>query len=66
MWNTKGTFTIRAKAKDVLNVESDWSTFQVKMPNSLVYEHSTLLAFLEQFFTRHPNAFPALQQLLGL
>jgi len=66
MWNTKGTFTIRAKAKDILNVESDWSTFQVKMPNSLVYEHSTLLAFLEQFFTRHPNAFPVLQQLLGL
>jgi len=65
-WNTKGTFTIRAKAKDVQNVESDWSTFQVKMPNSLVYEHSSLFVFLEQFFAKHPNAFPILQQLLGL
>jgi hypothetical protein len=65
-WSTKGTFTIKAKAKDTLNVESDWSTFQVKMPISLLYEHPSLFAFLEQFFMNHPNAFPLLRYILGL
>jgi hypothetical protein len=64
-WDSKGTFTIRAKAKDIQNAESDWGTFQVKMPYSLSYEHPPLLIFLEQFFAKHPNAFPILRQLLG-
>jgi len=65
-WSTKGTFTVKAKAKDTLDVESDWSTFQVKMPLSLLYGHTSLLVFLEQFFAKHPNAFPILRHLLGV
>ena len=65
-WNSKGTFTIRAKAMDSIGVESDWGTFQVKMPNSLVLDHGRLSIFLEQFIERHPNAFPVLRHLLGL
>jgi hypothetical protein len=45
-WNSKGTFTIRAKAMDSIGVESDWGTFQVKMPNSLVLDHGRLSIFL--------------------
>ena len=65
-WSKKGTFTIRAKAKDTMNVESDWGSFQVKMPNSLAYHQGALLEFLEQFLARHPNAFPILRQILGV
>jgi len=64
-WSSEGTFTIRAKAKDTIGVESEWGTFQVKMPNNLVLEHGRLFLFLERFFARYPHAFPHLQQLLG-
>jgi hypothetical protein len=33
-WDTKGTYTIRAKAKDKHEVESDWGTLTVTMPVS--------------------------------
>ena len=65
-WTEKGTYTIRAKAKDTLGFESDWGTSQVKMPISLAYDHSPLFLFLEQFFASHPNAFPILRHLLGV
>jgi hypothetical protein len=65
-WNTKGTYTIRAKAKDSTDMVSDWGTFQVIMPDSLIFEHGPLSLLLERFFTRHPNAFPILRQLFGL
>ena len=34
----EGEFTMRAKAKDVYGLESDWATLKVSMP----YEHQTL------------------------
>ncbi len=64
-WNTQGTFTVKAKAKDALGFESDWGTFQVKMPNTLSYEHPSMYGLLKQFFAQHPNMFPHLQRLLG-
>jgi hypothetical protein len=32
IWQYQGNFTIRVKAKDEFNVESDWGTFKVSMP----------------------------------
>jgi|GEM_PF-2601812 len=34
-WNRRGTYTIKAKAKDIYGVESDWGTLSVTMPLDL-------------------------------
>jgi hypothetical protein len=39
MWSEKGTYTIKVKAKDMLDVESDWGTLVVTMPTE--FEFST-------------------------
>ncbi|EMR75540.1 F5/8 type C domain-containing protein [Thermoplasmatales archaeon SCGC AB-540-F20] len=36
-WTKKGTYTIRAKAKDVYDAESDWGTLEVTMPKIFGY-----------------------------
>jgi pyrrolidone-carboxylate peptidase len=61
-WNEKGTYTIKAKAKDVFNATSDWATLTVTMPYSF---NKPLLQFLELLFQRFPHAFPILRQILG-
>jgi hypothetical protein len=61
-WETEGTFTIQAKAKDVYGAESDWGTFTVTMPrNKAVYT-----SFFMQFLQNHPHLLPLLKQLIGL
>jgi hypothetical protein len=52
----KGTFTVQAKAKDALGMESDWSTLEVKMPAVFSSMHGW-------FFERFPHAFPILRWL---
>jgi hypothetical protein len=61
-WNTKGSYQIKAKAKDVQGLESDWSD---PLPISMPYSYNPILQLLEWLFERFPNAFPILQQLLG-
>ena len=61
-WSEKGTYIIKAKAKDSIGAESDWKTFSVKMPCSY---NIPILRFLEKLFERFPNAFPILRHLLG-
>jgi len=39
----KGTFTIKAKAKDVLNAESDWATLEVKIPRIKPFASSRII-----------------------
>jgi hypothetical protein len=34
-WNEKGIYTIKAKAKDIFDLESDWGTLSVTMPLDL-------------------------------
>jgi hypothetical protein len=60
-WTEKGNFTVKAKAKDDHGAESNWSTFQVKMP----YKFSPLANLLRWLFEHFPNAFPILRHLLG-
>jgi len=60
-WDEEDTYTIRAKAKDTLDVESPWGTLEVSMPvNQQIYG----FPFLQRLFDRFPNAFPILRQLL--
>ena len=55
-----GTYTIKAKARDVLGEESDWGTLTVGMPR---YKPTSLLYW---FLEEHPRLFPFLRQLTGL
>jgi parallel beta-helix repeat protein len=59
-WTTKGTYTIKAKAKDVYGNESGWGTLQVTMPLSYGPPH---FRFFEWLLQRFPNAFPILRHL---
>ena len=61
-WSTKGTFIIKAKAKDNFSGESDWASLSVKMPFSFDIPFPS---FWERLFERFPHAFPMLRQLLG-
>ncbi len=61
-WTTKGTFTIKAKAKDSYGASGDWGTFTVTTP--LSYEQP-MARFFAWLFGRFPDAFPLLRQLMG-
>jgi pyrrolidone-carboxylate peptidase len=62
VWNKKGTYTVKVKAKDVLGAESGWGTLKVTMPVSSM---KPMPGFLEMFFERFPNAFPLIRHLVG-
>jgi glucose/arabinose dehydrogenase len=61
-FTNQGTFTISAKAKDINDLEGEWSELSVAMPRSKVVNHySFLLRFLEQYM----DIFPFLRYLIG-
>ena len=49
-WDTKGIYTIKAKAKDIYDMESDWGTLNVIMPTEYI-------PFMDSFSTssRHSH-----------
>ncbi|KYK26418.1 hypothetical protein AYK20_08965 [Thermoplasmatales archaeon SG8-52-1] len=49
VWKNKGTYTIKAKIRDVCGVESDWGTLTVKMPRDKVLSSMLFLRFLDQY-----------------
>ena len=53
---TKGTYTIRAKAKDESGFESDWGTLTVSMPKDKISINSLYIRLLEKL--------PLLQKLI--
>jgi hypothetical protein len=61
-WSKKGTYVIKAKAKDVYDAESDWGTLSVSMPRLKISNNALLLRILERF----PHAFPIMRYLIGL
>ncbi len=65
-WTTRGTYTIKAKAKDVNNAESDWGFLKIKMPKNHIYTPSAFMLFFERLFERFPHAFPFLQHLFNV
>jgi hypothetical protein len=60
-WSTKGTYIIRAKAKDTYGAESNWAQLTVTMPCTY---NKPFQLFWERLFERFPNAFPLLRNLL--
>jgi thiol-disulfide isomerase/thioredoxin len=62
-WTTKENFTIKAKAKDNQDAESNWATLTVTIPcNRIIY--TPFMQFLQNFMQSHPRLFPILQKLL--
>jgi hypothetical protein len=59
-WSTKGTFTIKVKAKDIYGLESDWATLTVTMPLDLPGGHSQQSNPSPQ---NQPNSQPSGQQV---
>ena len=58
---SRDTYTIRAKARDIYGLETDWGTLQVTMPrNRATSTNSPFQSFLQQ----HLHLFPILQKLL--
>jgi photosystem II stability/assembly factor-like uncharacterized protein len=67
-WSKRGSYTIKAKAKDAAGNESEWATLTVTMPfsyNMPFIHFLPVIQFLERLFERFPNAFPILRQLMG-
>jgi outer membrane protein assembly factor BamB len=62
-WEERGTYVIRAKAKDFFDEESDWGTLEVSMP---VNQQTSVYPWFHWFLNRFPNAFPILRQLLDM
>lgn len=49
-WSTKGTYPVKAKAKDTYNMEGSWATLNVTMPLITIDDNS----FFAEFLHRHP------------
>jgi len=62
VYQIKGTYTIKARAKDASGAVSDWTPFGIRVPLLFEQPHFRFLYWLcEQF----PNAFPVLRYLIG-
>jgi len=60
-WDKQDTYTIKAKAKDTYDLESDWSELDVTMPRNRAI-NTPFLDFIQQ----HPMIFQLLQRFLKL
>jgi hypothetical protein len=60
-WSKKGTYSIKAKAKDIYGAESSWGSLTVTMPCSY---NIPVMQFCVRLFERFPHAFPLLQHIL--
>lgn len=65
-WMIEGTFTIKAKAKDEYDEESDWATLEVSIPKNKPNINMPFLQLLENLLQNHPYIFPVLKYLLRL
>jgi glutaredoxin len=54
-WSLKGTFNVRAKAKDNHDAESAWGTLTVTIPTSFDYHHHFIfMELIEKILARFP------------
>jgi outer membrane protein assembly factor BamB len=61
-WSKKGTYVIKARAKDTENRWGPWGTLSVTMPYSY---NLPFMNFLESVLERFPHAFPILRYILS-
>jgi hypothetical protein len=60
-WEEQGDYTIKAKAKNTIEIETDWMYLEVSMPKSKSVNRP-FITFLEN----HPHLFPIIRQILKL
>ena len=48
-WHEAKVFIIKAKAKDVFDAESEWTTFEVNLPRNKIITNTLFLRWLERF-----------------
>jgi hypothetical protein len=58
-WVIRGSYTVKVKVRDSVNMQSDWGTLSVRMPYRPAYWD-----FLQRLLDRFPNAFPILRGIL--
>jgi hypothetical protein len=58
-WTSQGTYTIKAKAKDVHGDEGAFNTYSVTIPRNKAFNRPIL-----NWLQSHPNMFPLLQKLI--
>ncbi len=58
-WKNDGIYMIKAKARDSIGAESNWTTIEVTMP----FSYEPQFPFIQWLLTRFPNAFPFLRSL---
>jgi parallel beta-helix repeat protein len=54
-YTKRDTFTIKFKAKDTHDAESDWGTLEIEIPRNKQVINQLLLQFLERFLERFPR-----------
>jgi len=59
-WTEKGTYTIKARARDTDNLWGPWGELQITMP----YSYEPQFPFIQWLLERFPHAFPILRYLL--
>jgi len=60
-WKNKGTYTIKVKAIDVFNQESNWAEF-----NIAISKYKSINSLFQRFFENHPYLYKILQNLLQI
>ena len=53
-WSREGTYTIRAKARDIHGLESEWTTLEINMPRNKQLDKPLFQRILEQLIQRFP------------
>jgi hypothetical protein len=62
-WGTRGTYSVRVKAKDVYGLESDWSDpLDIRMPR----DKTLMLSLLDLLEKIAPRLYQLLMELLGI
>ena len=58
-WEQKETYILKAKAIDIHDAESDWTTLTVTLPRN-----KAINTPFQSFLQKHPNLFPIIRLLL--
>jgi hypothetical protein len=54
-WNVTGTYIVKAKAKDIMNGESDWGTLTIVVPVEVGFSSTTQQLFASLLFDQRLN-----------
>ena len=49
VWNSKGTYIVKAQVKDEYNVEGEWGELEVNIPRSKIHQNLIILELFERF-----------------